>query len=52
MPPKKAPKKDDPKKFNEREQLLRAEAEIASLQRLLELKTHEVRTCSAADAIH
>jgi hypothetical protein len=43
MPPKKkASKSDDPAKFVDKENLKRAEAEIVSLQRLLEVRSLEV----------
>lgn len=46
MPPKKkaAAGKDDG--ASDKAQLQRAQAEILALQRLLELKTYEVRSCS------
>ena len=46
MPPKKKKGKGkaaDPAKFEEKQRLKRAEAEIVSLQRLLEIRSHEVR---------
>ncbi len=45
MPPKKAGGKggkDGPAKLAEKENLARAEAEVISLQRILELRSHEV----------
>ncbi len=42
MPPKKSGKKDGPAKFADKENLSRAETEILSLQRLLELRSYEV----------
>jgi hypothetical protein len=42
MPPKKG-KKDVAAKLSDKENLARAETEILSLQRLLELRSHEVR---------
>ena len=42
MPPKKGPK-DGAAKLADKENLARAEAEILSLQHLLELRSHEVR---------
>lgn len=50
MPPKKKPGKDE-STLDDKEQLLRAETEIASLQRLLEIKTHEVGSCTACEVI-
>ncbi len=41
MPPKKG-KKDVAAKLSDKENLARAETEILSLQRLLELRSHEV----------
>ena len=43
MPPKAKGKKDGPAKFADKENLARAETEVLSLQRLLELRSHEVR---------
>lgn len=40
MPPKKG-KKDGPAKFADKENLARAETEVLSLQRLIELRSHE-----------
>lgn len=45
MPPKKA-KKDVAAKLADKENLARAETEVLSLQRLLELRSHEVRVCT------
>lgn len=42
MPPKKSGK-DGPAKLADKENLARAEAEILSLQHLLEQRSHEVR---------
>ena len=44
MPPKaKGKGKDGPAKFADKENLARAETEVLSLQRLLELRSFEVR---------
>ena len=43
MPPKKGGKKDGPAKFADKENLARAETEVLSLQRLLELRSFEVQ---------
>lgn len=44
MPPKKGAKgKDGPAKFADKENLARAETEVLNLQRLLELRSYEVR---------
>lgn len=44
MPPKaKSKGKDGPAKFADKENLARAETEVLSLQRLLELRSFEVR---------
>lgn len=45
MPPKKG-KKDVAAKLSDKENLARAETEILSLQRLLELRSHEVGVCA------
>jgi hypothetical protein len=42
MPPKAKGKKDGPAKFADKENLARAETEVLSLQRLLELRSFEV----------
>ncbi len=42
MPPKAKGKKDGPAKFADKENLARAETEVLSLQRLLELRSYEV----------
>ena len=54
MPPKKkASKNPDPAKFVDKENLKRAEAEIVSLQRLLEVRSLEVQplVLSCHDAV-
>lgn len=58
MPPKKGGKKDGPAKFADKENLARAETEVLSLQRLLELRSFEVQAyhnspvaCCTTDAV-
>ena len=55
MPPKakgKGKGKDGPAKFADKENLARAETEVLSLQRLLELQSYEVRTYFNTGSCH
>lgn len=53
MAPKaKGGKKDGPAKFADKENLARAETEVLSLQRLLELRSYEVRRVGLMPTVH